>query len=51
MLQIMVQTVYPWRVMHKNKAGTAQSMLAEGLDPALVARVIKLPKKQILTLR
>jgi hypothetical protein len=30
---------------------TTKSMLAEGLDPALIARITKLPKKQILAMR
>jgi hypothetical protein len=29
----------------------AKSMLAEGLDPAIIARITKLPKKQIIALR
>jgi predicted transposase/invertase (TIGR01784 family) len=37
--------------MRKGKQEAAQSMLAEGLDPALVARITKLPKKQIMAMR
>jgi predicted transposase/invertase (TIGR01784 family) len=33
------------------KAEDAKSMLADGLDPARVARITKLPKKQIMAMR
>jgi predicted transposase/invertase (TIGR01784 family) len=35
----------------EGKLEDAQSMLAEGLDPALIARITNLPKKQILAMR
>ncbi|MDR2732547.1 MAG: hypothetical protein LBB36_04940 [Fibromonadaceae bacterium] len=35
----------------KGMLKAAKSMLAEGLDPALVARITKLPKKQVMALR
>jgi predicted transposase/invertase (TIGR01784 family) len=37
--------------MNEGKQEDAQSMLAEGLDPALVARITKLPKEQIMAMR
>jgi predicted transposase/invertase (TIGR01784 family) len=39
------------RGKQEGKLEDAKSMLAEGLDPALVARVTKLPKKQIMAMR
>jgi hypothetical protein len=39
------------RGVARGKFEDAQSMLAEGLDPALVARVTKLPRKQIMAMR
>jgi predicted transposase/invertase (TIGR01784 family) len=37
--------------INEGKQEDAQAMLAEGLDPALVARITKLPKEQIMALR
>jgi predicted transposase/invertase (TIGR01784 family) len=35
----------------EGKREDAKAMLADGLDPARVARITKLPKKQIMALR
>jgi hypothetical protein len=50
----LVKTGIPELVAKAEKKGiieTAKNMLKEGLDLALVARITKLPEKEILSLR